>query len=192
MTPYRSASFAGYAIGSARSIISLPVDTAGVALASAAAGLGWAFGSANVTLLWVVGLAMLMDLIVGSMRAATDPLQDFSTAKLYGGFLGKLFRALFIPTASLVDWLIIASPMPLPDGYEQAFPATALAMIGLAAAEITSTLSKFRDGGISPGLISAVIRHLDKLKVGQEPPARRHYDAPAISEEEERKKGGER
>lgn len=161
----------------------MPIDSAGVAAAAGAALIGWAFGSANVALLWIVGLAMLMDLIVGAMRAVVDPLQSFQIEKLYGGFLGKIFRGLLIPTASLVDWLYIKSPLPLPDGYEGAFPVTTLVMLGLAAAEITSTLAKFRDGGVSPSLIAVVVRHLDRISTGKEPPTRRSYDAPAIAAE---------
>ena len=186
MTPHRAHNLAGYALGNLRSLAAVPVDTAGVAATGIAAGVAWAFGAANVSLLWVVGLAMLLDLIVGGLRAVDDPLQTFSTQKLYGGFVGKLFRLLLIPTASLVDWLLIVSPMPLPEGYETAFPVTALAMYGLAAAELTSVLSKFRDGGIAPQLIAEIMRHLDRRRFGEEPPARRHYDAPAIASELER------
>jgi hypothetical protein len=189
MTPYRTPTLAGYALGSVRHALTVPVDNAGAIGAAAAATLGWAFGSANLALLWVVGLAMLMDLVVGAMRVVVDPLQEFSVAKLYGGLLGKLFRSLLIPAASLADWLYIASPLPLPDGYEQAFPVTAFVMFGLAAAEITSTFNKFRDSGVSPGLISVVIRHLDRIRTGMEPPIRRHYDPAAIAEEQERGEG---
>lgn len=190
MNAYRDHSLAGYAVGSLKSLSQLPVDSAGVALTGVAAGVAWAFGAANVSLLWVVGLAMLLDLIVGALRAVDDPLREFSIEKLYGGFVGKLFRLLLIPTASLIDWLFLVSPMPLPDGYEVAFPVTALAMYGLAAAELTSTLNKFRDGGVAPQLISAIVRQLDRTRVGEEPPARRHYDAPALEEEESRRAAG--
>lgn len=129
----------------------------------------------------------MLDLIVGALRAVDDPLQTFSTHKLYGGFVGKLFRVMLIPAASLVDWLLIVSPMPLPEGYERAFPVTALAMYGLAAAELTSVLSKFRDGGVAPQLIAEIMRQLDRRRFGEEPPVRRHYDAPALASEIERK-----
>lgn len=185
MTPYRNDSLVGYAAGSVKSMATVPVDTAGAVGAALVASVGWAFGSANVTLLWVVGLTMLLDLLVGATSAVADPLRSFSIQKLYGGMIGKLFRSLMIPTASLVDWLYIASPLPLPPGYEQAFPVTAFVMLGLAAAEITSTLQKFKDGGVSPGLISVVIRHLDRMRAGGEPPTRRHYDPPAIAVQEE-------
>lgn len=161
----------------------LPVDSTGVAAAGVAAIVGWAFGSANIALLWIVGLAMLMDLVVGAMRAIIDPLDQFSIGKLYGGFLGKIFRLMLIPTLSLVDWLYIASPMPLPAGYPETFPITTLGMLALAAAEITSTLAKFRDGGVAPSLIAVVVRHLDRMRTGEEPPTRRHYDPPAIAAE---------
>lgn len=186
MTPHRSHSLPGYAAGNLKSLAQLPVDTAGVAITGVAAGVAWAFGAANVSLLWVVGLAMLLDLIVGALRAVDDPLQTFSTRKLYGGFVGKLFRLLLIPTASLIDWLLIVSPMPLPEGYETAFPVTALAMYGLAAAEITSALAKFRDDGVAPALIAEIVRHLDRTRLGHEPPANRHTDIAAIASELDR------
>lgn len=173
--------------GNLRSLVQVPVDTLGMATAGIAGGIAWAFGAANVSLLWVVGLAMLLDLIVGALRAVDDPLQAFDAKKLYGGFIGKLFRLLLIPTASLIDWLLIVSPMPLPDGYDAAFPVTAMAMYGLAAAELTSVLAKFRDGGVAPQLIAEIVRHLDRRNIGDEPPVRRHYDAPAIAAEIERK-----
>lgn len=186
MTPYRTHSLVGYAAGSVKSLAALPVDTVGAIGATIVAALGWAFGSANVALLWVVGIAMLADLIVGAMHAVVDPLESFSGEKLYGGFLGKLFRVLMIPAASLIDWLYIASPLPLPAGYADAFPVTGFVMIGLAAAEITSMLGHFRDGGVAPGVISAMMRHLDRIRTGAEPPVRRHYDPPAIAVEQER------
>lgn len=187
MTPHRTDhTLAGAAIANVRSLASAPVDSAGVAMTGIAAALTWAFGGANVPLLWVVGLSMLLDLVVGALRAVDDPLQTFNTKKLYGGFIGKLFRLLLIPTASLIDWLFIVSPLPLPEGYATAFPVTALAMYGLAAAELTSVLNKFRDGGVAPELIAAVMRHLDRTKLGHEPPANRSYDAAAIAVEIER------
>lgn len=189
MTPIRAPTLAGYAAGSVRSLVAVPVETPGAVGAAIVGGIGWALGAANVTLLWVVGGAMLIDLIVGAVRAVADPLQEFSVAKLYGGLIGKLFRALLIPTASLVDWLFIVSPLPLPEGYEAAFPVTALLMYALAAAELTSALSKFRDGGIAPGPIALIIRHLDRMRSGMEPPMRRHYDAPALVAEHEREEG---
>lgn len=189
MNAFRSHSLAGYAVGSLKSLGQLPVDTTGVAVTGAAAAVAWAFGSANIPILWVVGCAMLGDLVVGAMKAVVDPLEDFSIARLYGGLLGKIFRSLLIPIASLVDWLYIVSPLPLPDGYEAAFPVTSLVMLGLAAAEITSTLAKFKEGGVSPSLIAAIIRHLDRIKGGQEPPARRHYDPPAIAAERDLEEG---
>lgn len=186
MTPHRAPHLASYALANVRSLVQVPVDTLGLATAGIAGGIAWAFGAANVSLLWVVGLAMLLDLIVGALRAVDDPLQTFSTHKLYGGFIGKLFRLLLIPTASLIDWLLIVSPMPLPDGYELAFPVTALAMYGLAAAELTSVLAKFRDGGVAPALIAEVARHLDRVKLGHEPPARRDIDRMAIASQIQR------
>jgi hypothetical protein len=186
MTPHRTPTVVGSAIGSLKSVFGLPVDTAGIAAAGGVALVGWAFGSANTALLLVVGLSMLADLLVGAMRAVVDPLEAFSVAKLYGGFLGKLFRVLLIPTASLVDWVILLSPMPLPEGYATTFPVTAMVMYGLVAAELTSALNHFRGGGVAPDLISAVIRQLDRLRVGREPPKRRHYDVPADVAEQER------
>jgi phage-related holin len=189
MTPHRAPTLAGYAAGSLRSLAAVPVDAQGAIGAAIVASIGWAFGAANLGLLSVVLLAMLMDLIVGALRAVVDPLESFAPEKLYGGFVGKLFRILLIPTASLVDWLVIASPMPLPEGYETTFPVTAFVMYGLAAAELTSTLSKFKDGGVAPGLIAAVIRQLDRLKTGEEPPRRRHYDLPAEEARRAREEG---
>lgn len=188
MTPYRNHTLAGYAAGNLRSLVQAPVDTTGAATAGVAAIIGWAFGSANVGLLWIVGAAMLLDLVAGAVNAVRDPRDKFNVAKLYGGFIGKLFRVLLIPAASLIDWLFIASPLPLPEGYATAFPVTALALVGLAAAELTSVLNKLRDGGVTPGLIAAIMRALDRVRTGQEPPVRRHYDGPAIAEETEREK----
>ena len=187
MSPVQSAqSVAYYAVDSIRSLARAPVDTAGIVIASTTALVGWAFGSANLLLLRIVGLAMLMDLLVGSMRAVVDPLQDFDIQKLYGGLLGKLFRSLLIPVASLIDWLYVASPLPLPDGYEKAFPITAFAMVALAAAEITSSLNKFKDGGVAPESIAVIIRQLDRIRLGTEPPRKRHYDPSAVAAEKER------
>lgn len=185
MTPHRTATLVGCIAGNLKSLAAVPVDSVGVAAAAGAVAFGWLFGAANVTLLWVVGCSMLLDLVTGAMRAVVDPLETFTVAKLYGGFLGKMFRVLLIPAASLVDWLMIASPLPLPDGYEGAFPVTALAMVGLAAAEITSTLNKLKDGGVAPSAIAVVMRHLDRMKMGAEPPARRRYDQVAIEVEKE-------
>lgn len=185
MTFHRSPTLVGYAAGSLKSLAAIPVDSVGAGMAGVLAVLGAAFGAANVALLWVVGLAMLLDLIAGALKAVIDPLRKFDGAKLYGGFLGKLFRLLLVPTASLVDWLYIASPLPLPHGYAEAYPVTAFALVALAAAEITSTLDKLKDGGVAPGLISVVMRHLDRIKAGEEPPTRRHYDLPAIYEQAE-------
>lgn len=191
MTPHRIPTVAGYATGSLRSIAAVPVDPLGAIGAGLVAGVAWAFGAANLGLLSVVLVAMLMDLLIGALRAVVDPLSEFDVRKLYGGLLGKLFRVLLIPTASLVDWLLIVSPMPLPEGYAAAFPVTAFAMYGLAAAELTSTLNKFRDGGVAPGLIAAVVRHLDRTRTGEEPPMRRHYDPPALLAEREQEDGRE-
>lgn len=185
MTPHRTATLAGALTGNLKSLAAVPVDSLGAAAAAGAVALGWLFGAANVALLWVVGSAMLLDLVTGAMKAVVDPLEEFSAARLYGGFLGKLFRTLLIPAASLVDWLFIASPLPLPAGYETAFPVTAMAMVGLAAAEITSVLNKLKDGGVAPGLVAAIIRHIDRIRTGTEPPMRRHYDRPAIVAEKE-------
>lgn len=185
MTPQRAHTLVTHAMTTAKGVATAPVEAASVAYAAGAAGIAWVVGAGNMPLLWVVGLAMLMDLIVGAMRAVTDPLQEFTVERMYGGFLGKIFRLLLIPTASLVDWLYIVSPLPLPDGYEAAFPVTSMVMLGLAAAEITSSLNKFRDGGVAPSLIAAVVRHLDRVRTGTEPPLRRHYDTPALVEEAE-------
>lgn len=186
MTPHRAETVARYAAGNIRHALSIPVDELGALGAGIVAVLGYAFGAANVALLWIVGLAMLADLLAGGMLAVVDPLREFDTAKLYGGFLGKIFRLLIVPTVSLVDWLYIASPLPLPTGYEQAFPVTTLALIALAGAELTSALNKFRDGGVAPGVVAVIVRHLDRIRTGSEPPTRRHYDPPAIEEEIER------
>lgn len=191
MTPHRTETLAGYAIGSVRSATMLPADSATAVGAAVAVGLGWAFGAANVGLLWVVLGAMVIDLMVGAMRAVVDPLQTFSIHKLYGGLLGKIFRILFIPTASLVDWLFVTMPIPLPDGYEQAYPVTAAVMVALAMAEIASATNKFREAGVAPGAIAVVMRHLDRIKLGGEPPVRRSYDPPAIAEEQERRGGAD-
>lgn len=187
MSPIRQGqAVAIHVVDSLRSLARAPVDTAGVAMASTTAVIGWAFGAANVALLWIVGLTMLLDLIVGAMRAVVDPLRFFDVRKLYGGMLGKLFRAMLIPAASLVDWLYISSPLPLPNGYDKAFPVTAFAMVALAAAEITSTLDKFKDSGVAPGGIAVVMRQLDRIRTGSEPPRERHYDAAAAAEEHDR------
>lgn len=37
--------------------------------------------------------------------------------------------------------------------------------------------------GAGPALISVIIRHIDRMRSDGEPPARRHYDAPAIAAE---------
>lgn len=177
---------AAAAVGSIKSLAQLPIDSAGAVLTGIAGGVAWALGAGNVSLLWIVGLAMLLDMIVGGVRAVDDPLQKFDVRKLYGGIIGKLFRILLIPTASLIDWLIIVSPMPLPAGYERSYPVTALVMYALAAAELTSCLDKFRDGGIAPGLIAEIMRHMDRTKLGQEPPVRRDYDVEAVANETQR------
>lgn len=191
MTPHRAPTLTGYALGSVRGLVALPVDSWGAMGAGTVAAVGWAFGAANTPVLLLLGLAMLLDLVVGSLGAVLDPLQEWSAAKLYGGILGKLFRLLLIPTASLVDWLYIVSPLPLPSGYAEAFPVTALVMVALAMAEISSILNKFRDGGVAPSVIAVIVRHLDRMRLGgTEPPRRRHYDAPALVEELERKEGG--
>lgn len=187
MTPHRAPSLAGYALGSVRSVTILPADSATAVGAAVAVGLGWAFGAANVGLLWVVLGSMVLDLMVGSMRAVADPLEAFSVQKLYGGLLGKIFRLLLIPTASLADWLFIAMPAPLPAGYEEKFPVTAAVMVALAMAEIVSALNKFKESGVAPGAIAMVMRHLDRIRIGGEPPVRRSYDPPAIAEERGRK-----
>lgn len=192
MTPHRPATLMDYATGTFKSVFGLPVDTIGAAAAGGVAFIGWAFGSANMALLLVVGLAMLADLLVGAMRAVVDPLERFSIKKLYGGFVGKLFRVMLIPTASLIDWVFIISPVPLPDGYAQAFPVTAMVMYGLVAAELTSALNHFKHGGVAPELVSAVIRQLDRLKIGQEPPKRRHYDLPAEAAQHEHDEDNDR
>lgn len=186
MTPHRVPPVAAHAGVSLRSALSVPVDSLGVAGAGVVSAIGYLFGSANTALLLVVALAMLMDLVVGALRAVVDPLEEFCVQKLYGGLIGKIFRVLLIPTASLVDWTFIVSPLPLPGGYEEHFPATTVVMFGLVAAEITSTLNHFRGAGVEPGLISVVMRHLDRLKVGEEPPRRRHYDLSAEAGEAER------
>lgn len=187
MTPHRNHSLVGYATGNLLSLRQVPVDSTGAASAGVAALIGWAFGSANTGLLWVVGGAMLLDLVAGAIGAIRDPLQAFSTKKLYGGFVGKLFRVLLIPAASLVDWLVIASPLPLPNGYAHAFPVTAFTLVALAAAELTSVLNKLRDGGADPGLIAVIMRHLDRIRTGTEPPMRRAYDEAARIEEMDRR-----
>lgn len=184
---YRQATITSYAVGSLRSMATLPMDSTSVATAGAVAVIGYVVGAANVMLLWVVGLAMLLDLITGALKAIDSPVEVFSVHKLYGGFIGKLFRILMIPAASLIDWLLIASPLPLPESYASTFPITAFAMVGLAAAELTSVLNKLRDGGVAPELIAAVIRHLDRMRTGSEPPMRRHYDDPAVIAEAERR-----
>lgn len=188
MNLQRAAGLAAVAQGSMRNLFQAQsVDTMGVCAAGAAACVGWMFGSANTSLLWVVGLAMLLDLVVGSVKAVVNPLEEFSIQLLYGGFIGKIFRSLLIPTASLVDWLYIASPMPLPAGYTEAFPVTALVMVGLAAAEISSVLNHFREGGVAPELIALIMRQIDRMKLGAEPPTRRSYDKEAIVLEQERR-----
>lgn len=187
MTNQHGTTVTGYAAGSVRHLFSLAIlDERGQIGTAVVALIAFVFGSANVGLLYVVLAAMLLDLVVGSMAAAIDPLEDFCARKLYGGFLGKFFRLLFIPAASLIDWLYISSPIPVSEGYQDALPITAFAMIGLATAEITSSLAKFKNRGVAPGLIAAVMRHLDRIKLGEEPPARREYDKTAIMEEERR------
>lgn len=190
MTPHRAPTLMAATQASVRGLWQSPVESPAAAGAGVVALLGWAFGAANTPLLWIVGLAMLLDLVVGSLRAVIDPVEQWTVAELYGGILGKLFRLLLIPTASLIDWLYITSPMPLPDGYTETFPVTALIMVALAAAELSSILNHFRDGGVAPSVISVIMRHVDRIRLGgQEPPARRHYDAPAIVAEHEREEG---
>lgn len=187
MSPHRSDSLVGYAAGSVKSLASVPGDSSALVSTAAvgAVAFGWLFGAANTVLFWVVGGAMLLDLVAGAMKAVVDPLDHFSIAKLYGGILGKLFRMLLIPTASAVDWLFIASAMPLPSGYEDAFPVTAGAMVALALAEIISILDKLRQGGVAPQAIAVVMRQLDRMKIGAEPPMRRDYDQVAVEAERE-------
>jgi hypothetical protein len=178
----------GSALASVRSLGQMPVDIPGAATAGVVAAVTWAIGAGNIGLLKLVLLAMLLDMVVGAVRAVDDPLQKFSTKRFFGGFIGKFFRILVIPTASLVDWLIVVSPFPVPEAYSSAFPVTAFALYGLVAAELTSVLNKFRDGGVAPELIAEIVRRLDKMRVGGEPPARRHYDVPAMVSEMERQK----
>jgi phage-related holin len=188
VAPHSSPTLVSVSFGSLKHLAQIPVDTAGVALTAAATAIAWVVGANNADLLPIVLYAMLLDLIVGGVRAVDDPLQKFSWQRMYGGIIGKLFRILLIPTASLVDQLIAMSPMPLPEGAEGAFPVVRITMFFLAAAEVTSILDKFRDGGVAPALLAEIARHLDRTKLGREPPIRRDYDVAAIVSEAERSK----
>jgi hypothetical protein len=185
MSPHRtelSSTFA-VAFASPRAMFATPPDSAAVAVAGLTAAVGWAVGAQNVPLIYVTVFAMVLDLIAGALGAVIDPLREFSIAQLYGGLLGKIFRFLLLPTAALADWLIILSPVPGGEAVQATFPVTMLALIGLAAGELTSVLNKFQGKGIAPALISAIMRHLDRVREGGEVPMRRHYDAPAVAVE---------
>lgn len=186
MTPSRTSSVIGYAAGSVRSAFALPNDAAAAAATGLVAVIGWAFGPANAELLLYAGIAMLLDLVVGSLRAALDPLEDFTVPKLWGGFLGKIFRAFVIPLGGIIDRTILASGIPVPSGYDDTFPATKLICLALIYVELVSVLRHLKNGGLAPELLAVVMRQLDRLKLGHEPPARRDYDVEAIVEEERR------
>ena len=184
MAPHRAHGLLGAVGGNLRSLAQMPVDTTGAVVTAVGAAAAWAIGATNVGLLLIVGCAMVLDLIVGALRAVDDPLQEFDAAKLYGGFVGKIFRMFLIPTVALVDRLVVMSGFV--DSIEGVFPLTKAVLFGLAAAELTSVLNKFRDGGVAPQLIAEVVRHLDRIRAGQEPPLRRHYDPAAIASQIER------
>lgn len=126
--------------------------------------LSWAFGAGNMGLLTIVLLAMVLDLLVGAFKAALDPTIDFTIARLYGGFLGKIFRSLLIPTASLIDWLVIVSPLPLSSEAEAVFPWTMFVGFCLAGAELSSVIRKYRGSDVDPALLDVLEEALERGK----------------------------
>lgn len=191
MTPHRTLSTAGYTVANLKSLTALQADVGAAGVTLIAAAVGWAFGPANAELIIVLCGAMLLDLIVGASRAVADPLNEFSWKALSGGLAGKLFRFLFIVFASLVDKAIMATGMPLPDTYDEMYPVVKLACLALIYAELLSSLNHFRAGGVAPGAIAVVMRHMDRLQLGYEPPEKRDYDAAARIEEAKREAGKE-
>lgn len=169
MTPHRAPTVASIAIDSFRSLAALPIDPAGALGALVLSWLAWGFGPGNMGVLAVAGCAMLLDLLVGAFKASLDPDVDFTVERLYGGFLGKMFRSLLIPTASLIDWLIIVSPVPLSDSAERTFPVVMLTAFGLAGAELSSTLRKFRGSGVAPGLLDMLAQALGRTQAALPP-----------------------
>lgn len=165
-----------------RSLASFSPDLLAISSVGMASIIGWLVGNLNSALFTIVLFSMLIDLIAGSLSAVIDPLRSFDPRKLFGGLFGKFFRLLLIPTASLIDALYAMSPFPLSAVVEENFPVTILSMYALATAEIASTLNHFKSGGVDPGAIAVIMRHLDRIKIGQEPPDRRDYDQLAKAE----------
>lgn len=126
-------------------------------------------GADNLRLLSIVTLAMLADIVVGGLWSIVSRNHDFCIHKLFGGILGKIFRLMLIPIASLADWLIISSPFA--SGIDTAtygYPIASFALWALAIAEIISSLKKFKEAGVMPETIDEIIKRINKFG-GSEP-----------------------
>ena len=116
-------------------------------------------GADNLRMLGIVSIAMLLDIILGGLWAIVDPRQIFDAKRLFAGILGKIFRIMLVPVASIGDWMILSSPfgstIDVPSEYK--FPVVAFALWALAVAELISSLNKFKQAGILPEQIDSLI-----------------------------------
>lgn len=161
MSPHRPLSVAVYAWESIARIPTIMMDPA-IAGAGALMGVvSLMVGVSNVRLFYLVCLAMVLNLLVGGLGAVIS--RTFNAARLYGGILGKLFRLLLVPVASLADQFLSLMPIgdQLPTG---TYPLCAFVLWCLGVAELVSSLQKFEEAGILPRAIAQII---DRLRAAQ-------------------------
>lgn len=160
MAPHRAPTLASYTLGSLAKLPAILSDPTTTVPAVILGVMSWWVGASNLRLLNIVLAAMVLNLLVGALWAVIDPRERFSIAKLYGGLLGKIFRLLVIPVASIADQLLIVSPFGGDNSAAATFPIVASIMWALAIAEIVSSFEKFVEAGVIPEHLMGLIRRL--------------------------------
>jgi phage-related holin len=149
----------------------------GAASATALSLLSVALGAKNVGFLIVTLVFMTLDLVTGIARAYLDPAEEFHGGRLWGGLVGKLLRLSLVLVASLLDWTMILAFPYSAEMITRLMPTTKGTFVWLIVAEAGSVLQNVRHSQGDTVIPAAVIRAMDRLRLGgREPPQRRHYD----------------
>lgn len=180
-------------------IVVLPQAVHDTTVSTTAAVLGVFVASLRLHLVLgviVVGF-MGLDLMTGVAKSQRLGVK-FDRRVLYGGVLGKvLLLALVFVGFGLDAGLAALFPSGGPGGITQAYLTTTAVLVLLMVGEGLSVVNNVREakvGGLAA--IALLFRRFDTLKhqvdEGAPPPARRHYDALALEEEEDRRVEGGR
>lgn len=158
---------------------------------------------ANLALVVIVVLVMTLDIMVevgrdyrltkkrvqmARQNVADPTAQELETmlrqergAHFVGEGIGKLMKMAVVVVASLVD-LVFAATFPDSSGalMRDWTPLTKASLVWLFVWEAKDVLANVRASEGDQAVPSVLMRSLDRLVLGKEPPVRRHYDKRAL------------